>query len=231
MALALGLTVLVLLLLIEMGILPPPIRHDNRPMVTFDVPPTLQSTPEPTRTVAVKKTTRPNAGSAAPTPAPKSPPPPAATPAEAPVKLLQLSDNDFAASDIGKMAAQPTDNAAGAGGGKDSGTVYGPSDGPGGAPLYAADWYRRPSQAELSTYLPKDGPVTGYGMIACKTIADYHVDDCRVLSETPGSHYGTAIRRAAWQFLVQPPRLGGKPMIGSWVRIRIDVTPEAVDLR
>ena len=114
------------------------------------------------------------------------------------------------------------------GSGKDSVAAYGPGEGPGGAPLYYAEWYREPTHAELSTYMPSNGPPTGFALIACKTIAGYHVDNCRVLGETPGSGFGRAMRRAAWQFLVRPPRLGGKTLVGSWVRIRIDFTPAGV---
>ena len=228
LALALAIAALVILLLIQLGILPPPVIRNGRPMVTFNVQPTVPEAPEHTHAMQPKK---PTGGSAAPRIARPSPPAPTKK-APSPVpQLIPLSDADFASSDIGKIAAQPSDNAAGAGGGKGNGSVYGPGEGPGGAQLYNADWYRRPSQAELSTYLPKDGPQTGYGLIACKTIDHYHVDNCRVLSETPGSGYGTAIRRAAWQFLVLPPRLNGKLMVGSWVRIEIDITPGGANLQ
>jgi protein TonB len=93
-----------------------------------------------------------------------------------------------------------------------------------GQPLYEAAWYREPTDAELSFYLKYTRPGPGFGMIACQTIARYHVDNCEELGETPGSGYARAVREAAWQFLVLPPRIGGRMMIGTWVRIRIDYT-------
>ena len=118
-----------------------------------------------------------------------------------------------------------------------SGRVYGPPDtggspasrdservgtAPNGEPLYAASWYREPSDDELRGYLSTaSGP--GWGLIACRTAPDYRVEDCVGLDEYPtGSQINRAVLAAAWQFRVRPPRLGGRTLVGSWVRIRID---------
>lgn len=95
---------------------------------------------------------------------------------------------------------------------------------PNGEPLYAARWYREPTDQELAGYLSTaNGP--GYALIACKTVRDYYVEDCTLLSEGPqGSMMGRAVLAAAWQFRVRPARVGGREQFGSWVRIRIDYT-------
>jgi len=218
LALALVAAALVILTLIELGIVPAPPPDTLNPLHIFDVP----LVPAPVRTVS--RTVKP-AGSRPPKAAPKPQPTPAAAPT--PPAFILMDSASFAAADIGKIApAAAKDD--GAGSGKDSAVAYGPGEGPGGAPLYYAEWYREPTHAELSTYMPADGPPTGFALIACKTVAGYHVDNCRVLGETPGSGFGRAMRRAAWQFLVRPPRLGGKTLVGAWVRIRIDFTPAGV---
>ena len=98
--------------------------------------------------------------------------------------------------------------------------------GSGGQPLYAAQWYREPTNAELGYYLKDARPGGGYGEIACQTIARYHVDHCEEIGETPGSGLARAVREAAWQFLVLPPRIGGRMQIGTWVLIRITYTEQ-----
>lgn len=92
---------------------------------------------------------------------------------------------------------------------------------PNGEPLYAARWYREPTDQELAGYLSTaNGP--GVALIACKTVAGYYVEDCELLSESPqGSQLGRAVLAAAWQFRVRPARLGGREQFGTWVRIRI----------
>ena len=95
---------------------------------------------------------------------------------------------------------------------------------PNGEPLYAARWYREPTDQELAGYLSTaNGP--GYALIACKVVQGYYVEDCQFLSEGPqGSQIGRAVMAAAWQFRVRPARVGGREQFGSWVRIRIDYT-------
>jgi protein TonB len=88
-----------------------------------------------------------------------------------------------------------------------------------GEQLYAAEWYREPTNAELTTYMPNR---SGWGDVACRTAPRFHVEDCYELDESPhGAQLSRGVREAAFQFLVRPPRVGGHVMVGEWVRIRI----------
>jgi protein TonB len=94
--------------------------------------------------------------------------------------------------------------------------------GPNGEPLYAARWYREPTNGELAGYLSTaSGP--GWGLINCQTAPQFRVENCVLVDEWPsGSQIGRAVLAAAWQFKVRPPQIGGQPQVGEWVRIRID---------
>jgi len=149
---------------------------------------------------------------------PQTPPPERAPDAPVVPSTLTMSSADYAATDIGRIASarQPGGNEG------NSTATYGPGEGPGGVQLFNADWYRRPTSAELSFYLPANRPSQGWGLVACKTAERFHVEDCQTIGEFPlGSGFGRAVREAAWQFLVRPPRINGRPQIGVWVRIRI----------
>lgn len=160
-----------------------------------------------------------------PQPAPP-PPPPAPAPPEAQPQIQQAPQPSASPSrKIGVRirpgaAAGPADtgNPRTAGDSERVGTA------PNGEPLYAARWYREPTDQELGGYLSTaNGP--GYALIACKTVSGYYVEDCVLLSEGPqGSQIGRAVMAAAWQFRVRPARIGGAEQFGSWVRIRIDYT-------
>lgn len=112
--------------------------------------------------------------------------------------------------------------------------VYGPTYGPSqnrqsslaGKTLYAAEWFREPTDAELAFYLPKTGvPAGSWALIACRTVIGFRVEDCQEMGDSrPGSGLARAIRNAAWQFRVRPPRVGGEYKVGEWVQIRIDFT-------
>ncbi len=161
------------------------------------------------------------------------PPAPPETPVAPPAsdiwsKVIPLNREQMAAADIAKM---PDRRAAAGATGQDAargpagGDAEGPGTGPNGEPLYNADWYRRPTRAELGFYLPAGAAPTGWGMIACQTAPDFRVENCQEIGQSPpGSGLARAVRLAAWQFRVLPPRIGGRPMVGAWVRIRIDYT-------
>ena len=155
---------------------------------------------------------------------PKVKPPPPLP--ELPLPYLIVSKEVYAASDIAKLGsnANPPDSGAELAQGSSPGDSERVGTGPNGEPLYAAEWYREPTDQELAAYLPPRMPEGGgWGMVACRTVDRYHVDDCVELGSGPmGSHLARAVRQAAWQFLVRPPRVGGRPLVGEWVRIRID---------
>lgn len=131
---------------------------------------------------------------------------------------LKLSHEDYAAADISKL---------GSAGGHGSAT-HGTSSasvgvGPGGATLYQAEWFRRPTDAELNGYMTKSVDPGSWAEVACKTIPDNRVENCQALDESPpGSGLARAIRQAGWQFRIRPPRVDGKPLVGTWVLVHID---------
>jgi protein TonB len=144
--------------------------------------------------------------------------------------MIEITPEEYKAADIAKLGT------AGGGARQGPGLAQGRSAGdsarvgtaPNGEPLYAAEWYREPTDTELGAYLPKRMPEGGgWGMVACKTAPRFRVEDCVELGQGPsGSHLAGAVRQAAWQFMVRPPRVGGKSLVGTWVRIRIDYTVE-----
>lgn len=216
LALAVGLGLF--LLLLTMGVLPDRLT-DSNVLTTFDVRPKAETD---TRSAAKA------ASRATPTPRPANPPPvtaPPPTPAVFPDMII-LSSRDFAAADIGRIQRSPrgggTDGAAATADSGSGDSAIGA--GPDGQPMYNAAWYREPTRAEMATYMPKQRVIgESWGLIICKTGQRYRVEDCRELGEAPGSGMAGAMRQAAWQFLVRPPSVGGKPLIGAWVRIRFDM--------
>lgn len=190
-----------------------PFQRKTEPAMTTIALRPAEKAQSSTRATAKAK----SAQSKAPPPRPLAPDPNAPPP---PPRVVPLSREDFAAGDISKL---PSHKGEGETGTQTAGSSYGPGEGPNGAPLYNAEWYREPTPGELALYLPKGGPRPGSALIMCQTAPNYRVENCRGLGETPpGSGLASALRQAAWQFKVRPPRIGGKPIIGAWVRIRFD---------
>src|SRR3546814_12351352 len=91
--------------------------------------------------------------------------------------MIIVSKEAFGASDIGKLPKDAPEVASGGGEGKaaDSASTYGPGEGPGGSTLYAADWYRKPRDAELAYYMLKQVRPGSWAEIACQTAERYRV--------------------------------------------------------
>jgi hypothetical protein len=234
-AASVAVALLLILALLRLGGLMPRPPGDGRALTTFDVAPdgrsdraASQERVAPRRQAA--RRTAPERGRDTPAPPrvveqPPLPPPPLHLPG-----VMVLNGADFAAADIARIPraarAGPPAGAGDANSG-DSVATYGPGAGLGGERLFEAEWYREPTRAETQPFMPVGR--TGWGVIACRTAERYHVEDCREMGETPGSGIARGLRQAAWQFLVRPPRVGGKPLIGAWVRIRFDIRPQQAE--
>ncbi|UZK68648.1 hypothetical protein OKW76_11390 [Sphingomonas sp. S1-29] len=163
-----------------------------------------------------------------PPPTPPAPPPEVKLPSN----VIWLTREQYTSSALPKgekrvaeaPAGTPSLTAGGGGGARPGDSALAEGSGPNGEPLYAAEWHTRPTNAQLSTYMP-ERQQEGWGLIACRTAPGYRVEDCRELADSPrGSRLAGAVRQAAWQFRVRPPRVGGREMVGAWVSIRIDYT-------
>jgi protein TonB len=226
-ALAIGLAVLfeglLLLMLLSFGFEKPPEKvEEHLSVVSIAAAEPVEDTPEPSnpgRAATAETPLPPQPKPQEPLPpqaAAPTPPPPMPTPAEPlpppkipPTVIRPSGGRVYGPPDTGRSSASSRDT-------ERVGTA------PNGEPLYAAAWYREPTDDELRGYLSTaSGP--GWGLIACRTAPDYRVEDCVGLDEYPnGSQINRAVLAAAWAFRVRPPRRGGQVLVGAWVRIRID---------
>ena len=226
-ALAISLAVLIpallLLLLLSFGVETPPDRRETPiSVVSIEASEIPEDAPEPSRAEREQTEEQPvSPQPAAEQPLPPQPaaplPPPVAEPKAAPAMPMPATPPTTVRPTGGRVYGPPSP-----GGSSSSGDSERVGTAPNGEPLYAAKWYREPRDDELRGYLSTaSGP--GWGLIACRTAPDFRVEDCVALDEYPtGSQINRAVLAAAWAFQVRPPRRGGRPLVGAWVRIRID---------
>lgn len=223
----------VLLVLMLLTLAPDVARRIDVAMSVFNFSPDEGKAPEPTpekQEEAAKPKPQQRQRVQPPATQPPQPTPPAAQTPPLPPPIVPMTREQMAAADLRTMPTRPGPPAPGprpmmgppAVGIASGDTQRVTGQGPQGQPLYAAAWYREPYDDELRGYLSTArGP--GWGLIACRTVPDYRVEDCVALDEYPdGSGIARAVVAAAWQFRVRPPRLGGQVKVGEWVRIRID---------
>ena len=205
LGLALAVTLVILLALLRSGALLDRSRVPGTALVVDLLP-----APEE------KAAASPNIAKAAPPPRPKAAPPKPPLAVPRPLDMLVLTREEFAAADISKLARAPSPTR----GAENDSEAIGRA--PNGEVLYSAEWARRPTDVELSGYLPRNAP-EGWGLVACRTIPGHRVEDCIELENYPaGSRLAGAVRQAAWQFRVRPPRKNGRELVGAWVQIRIE---------
>ena len=224
-ALAISLAVLIpaflLFLLLSFGFEEPPdVREESISVVSIEATEISEDAPEPQPAPAEARpaSQQPAIEERAPDPA-EPQPQPVAEPKVTPIIPTPSAPVQPAPP---RAAARPVYGPPDTGGAPSSRDTERVGTAPNGEPLYAAAWYREPRDDELRGYLSTaSGP--GWGLIACRTAPDFRVEDCVGLDEYPnGSQITRAVLAAAWAFRVRPPRLGGRPLVGAWVRIRID---------
>lgn len=220
---ALALEGLLLLVLLAMGQVDVPARKQT--LVEFKSVDLSEPVPEPPE--FVRRAAMP-AALQMPQPQANSPLPPAEVPslptALPPTLPVREPDPRYGVGPRPIQNPPPAGAAFGPANSGTSGDSLSVGTAPNGETLYQAKWYREPYHDELSGYLSTaTGP--GWALIACRTAPDFRVEDCVGLDESPrGSMIMRSVLAAAWQFKVRPPRLGGRSLVGSWVRIRIDYT-------
>lgn len=150
--------------------------------------------------------------------------------------FIKVSKSEYDAMDLSKL---PATGSTGQGNGEAKGSgqgdkgLMGPGLGPGGAQLYPVAWLREPYDSELRPYLAavKRIPPGASADIACRMIERNRVENCQIIGENPrGTGLAQALRKAAWQFLVKPPRIDDKPQLGVWVRIHFDFGVKPVEI-
>lgn len=222
-ALALLLEVGLLLLLLTLGRSAMGDREAADSLTTVDFapePPAPDAPPEPDEAAAPSALPRPQPQPQPDVPTPPVPPPPPPAAVIAP----QTQPAPPPAAEAPRIRAVVRGDQSGPAGPPNrprSGDSERVGTASNGEPLYAARWYREPYPEELRGYLSTAGG-PGWALINCRTVASFRVEDCELVDEYPsGSQMGRAVLAAAWQFRVRPPQVGGRVMVGSWVRIRI----------
>ena len=209
--LSLALVALIIFMMIEMGLVSLGITPPARPLVSVHLSGSSGAAPKRAKARASTSQT-----TVQPKPQPRAEQP-------KPPRPLWVTHEEFAATDISRLPRHAEDS--GDAGGQSNGSTYGPGEGPGGAQLYNAAWYREPTNAEMAPYMPERVEPGSWATIACRMVENFHVEDCQELDESPpGSGLSRALRKASWQFLVRPPRVNGEAKLGTWVRIRFDFT-------
>jgi protein TonB len=220
---ALVLEALLLLALLTLSQSKEPPKPDPVVVTTVNASEEPEQSPEPKPEAEQPKDASP---SVQPVPQPVEPlptPPQPLPPPPAPIPLRR----DLPSFDLARLPQAPAAPAA-------KPQSYGPQDNgfagdskrvgtaPNGEPMYAAEWYQEPDDTMLANYLSTaQGP--GWGLIACRTVPQWRVEDCVAIGEYPErSNIARSVLAAAWEFRVRPPRLRGRNMYGEWVRIRID---------
>lgn len=226
--LALAMSLLLLAALWSVGLYDPPARHEGGTLTAVNLTAARgekSDNPAPKAAQQAPQKASSSAAAAASAPRPPRVVVPTQNQVQWPEGFIPMKHSDFAASDISGIKSAGTgsgaQSASAGGGGGGGGSTDGAA--PDGSRLYNAQWYREPRDAELQGYMRPGQNVRGWAMIACRTVANYHVEDCQELDESPaGSGMARVLRQASWQFLVRPPRVNGTSLVGAWVRIRFD---------
>lgn len=221
LGLALLLEALLVLLLLTLG-RSTEIGQEDAPIIsTFDAG-EVEEAPEPEKPPEPEQAQRP-ATQAQPQPQPEQPTPPQPAPQPPAILLPRDTGPKVDIQELPREPARPAPARPPMGppaprAGRNDTPVVGRRAN--GEPVYAAQWYREPTDQELAGYVSTmNGP--GWGLIECRTAPNFRVEDCEFLSEYPqNSNIGRAFLQAAWQFKVRPPRKGNSYLVGEWVRIR-----------